>query len=112
MTAKYLLIVKVRAGIVVRDRPAPDSQGAAKMRTEPVGKALDADLIINIDGVPYARLIPQNPLRHEWVRVAERDRSIEYVEVIENGDVTTGQGGDVAAAINRLAAAVEQLAAK
>ena len=83
MEAKYLLIVKVPRGVIVRDRPAPDSMGAARMRTEPVGKSLMAYIIINIQGVDYAGLMPQNPLRPEWVRVAEADHSIEYVEVTE-----------------------------
>lgn len=107
MEQKYQLIVKVACGIVVRDRPAPESQGANKMRSEPVGKSLVAHTIINIGGVSYAGLVPQNPLRPEWVRVAEADHSIEYVEVIE-----LEKRGDVAMveAVNRQADAIENLA--
>lgn len=104
--AKYLLIVKVPKGIVVRDRPAPASMGAAQMRTEPVGKSLMAYIIINIQGVDYAGLVPQNPLRSEWVRVAEADHSIEYVEVME---LEKGGNQKVADALNRIADALEGL---
>ena len=103
---KYQLIVKVPKGVVVRDRPAPDSQGAAKMRAEPIGKSLMAYTIINIGGVDYAGLIPQNPLRPEWVRVAEADHSIEYVEVIP---LASSESNLIANAIFRLALAVEGL---
>jgi hypothetical protein len=103
---KYQLIVKVPKGVIVRDRPAPDSQGANKMRAEPVGKSLMAYTIINIGGVDYAGLIPQNPLRPEWVRVAEADHSIEYVEVIP---LVSNESNAIADAIFRLAFAVEQL---
>jgi hypothetical protein len=107
MEAKYLLIVKVPRGVIVRDRPAPDSMGATRMRTEPVGKSLNAYIIINIQGVDYAGLIPQNPLRPEWVRVAEADHSIEYVEVIPLEASTTFS--PIADALNRIAAALEGL---
>jgi hypothetical protein len=107
MDPKYQLIVKVKDGVIVRDRPAPQAQGANKMRAEPVGKSLMAYTIINIGGVNYAGLIPQNPLRPEWVRVAEADHSIEYVEVIPlAGDASTS----LSTAIDRHADAVENLA--
>jgi hypothetical protein len=77
------------------------------MRAEPVGKSLMAYTIINIGGVDYAGLIPQNPLRPEWVRVAEADHSIEYVEVISLGS-SSGTGA-IADALNRIAAALEGL---
>jgi hypothetical protein len=107
MEAKYLLIVKVPRGVIVRDRPAPDSMGAARMRTEPVGKSLNAYIIVNIQGVDYAGLMPQNPLRPEWVRVAEADHSIEYVEVIPREGTSTALSAE---AVNRLADAVENMA--
>lgn len=106
MEPKFQLIVKVASGVIVRDRPAPQSQGAVKMRAEPVGKSLMAYTIINIGGVDYAGLIPQNPLRPEWVRVAEADHSIEYVEVIPLMDMSSGSGA-IAAALNRIADALE-----
>jgi hypothetical protein len=104
---KYQLIVKVPAGVIVRDRPAPDSRGANKMRAEPVGKVLVAYTIINIGGVDYAGLIPQNPLRPEWVRVAEADHSIEYVEVIPLSG--TDKNNAIADALNRVADAILNL---
>jgi hypothetical protein len=109
---KYQLIVKVPAGVIVRDRPAPDSRGANKMRAEPVGKVLVAYIIINIGGVDYAGLIPQNPLRPEWVRVAEADHSIEYVEVIPLDGASTSLSANISAianALNRVADAIEEL---
>lgn len=107
MDPKYLLIVKVPRGVIVRDRPAPDSMGAARMRTEPVGKSLNAYIIVNIQGVDYAGLIPQNPLKPEWVRVAEADHSIEYVDVIKLESTSTALSTE---AVVRMADAVENLA--
>lgn len=109
MEPRFKLIVKAPAGLIVRDRPAPESRGAAKMRTEPVGKSLMAYTIVNIEGVDYAGLIPQNPMRPEWVRVAEADHSIEYVEVIPLSSSDDGGNGDIASALNRIADAIESL---
>ncbi len=81
MDPKHLLIVKVTKGIYIRDTPRPQSQGGREMRAVAVGTALYAYDIHNIDGVEYARLVPQNPLKPEWVRVAEANHSIEYVDV-------------------------------
>jgi len=110
MEPKYLLIVKVPRGIVIRDTPRPESKGGRAMRNVAVGAALYAYQIINIEGVDYARLAPQNPQKPEWVRVAEADHSIEYVDVIKLGgnDSTT----DLADAILLLATAVRELARK
>jgi hypothetical protein len=81
MEPKFLLIVKVSRGVTVRDTPRPQSQGGREMRTVAVGAPLYAYDIHNIDGVEYARIVPQNPQRPEWVRVAEADHSIGYVDV-------------------------------
>lgn len=91
MEPKVLLIVKVPRGIIVRDTPRPESQGGRAMRTVAVGTALYAYDIHNIDGVEYARLVPQNPQKPEWVRVAEADHSNEYVDVypLEQADTET-----------------------
>lgn len=83
---KLLLIVKVEKGLRILDTPRPLGKGAVERRAEPVGKGLYAYGIHNIGGVEYARLVPQNPLKPEWVRVAEADRSIEYVDVINLDD--------------------------
>jgi len=80
---KLLLIVKVPRGLNILDTPRPQSQGAQVRRAVPVGAGLYAYGIHNIAGVDYARLVPQNPLKPEWVRVAEADHSIEYVDVID-----------------------------
>jgi hypothetical protein len=81
MEPKLLLIVKVPKGIIVRDTPRPQSQGGREMRTVPVGTALYAYDIHNIDGVNYVRLVPQNPQKPEWVRAAEANQSIVYVDI-------------------------------
>lgn len=85
-SVKYTLIVKVPRGLNVLDTPRPQGQGALVRRAEAVGKALDAYSIHNIAGVPYARLVPRDPTKPEWVRVREADNSIEYVDIIELDD--------------------------
>ena len=112
MEAKYLLIVKVPRGLVIRDTPRPQSAGGNNMRSVAVGTSLMAYDIHNIFGVDYARLVPQNPLRPEWVRVAEADHSIEYVDVIPLNTPADSGSTAIADAINRLAAAVERLSSK
>lgn len=110
MDAKYLLIVKVPSGLKVLDTPRPVSAGARVLRAEPVGKNLYALGIHNIAGVEYARLKGQNSLVNEWVRVAEADHSIEYVDVIDlepKSDMNT-----LADSITLLATAVRELARK
>jgi len=104
MNARYLLIVKVPRGLTVRNTPRPQSMGGIAMRNVAVGTSLEAYSIHNIDGVDYARLVPQNPQRPEWVRVAEADRSIVYVDVIDLGN--TDPAADTAAALNRVADAI------
>jgi len=83
---KLLLIVKVSKGMVVRDTPRPESQGGKALRSVPVGAQLYAYGIHYVQNVPYARLVPLNPQRPEWIRVAEADGSSEYVDVIELGE--------------------------
>jgi len=104
MEPKFLLIVKVPKGLIIRDTPRPESQGGRAVRTVAVGANLYAYGIHNIEGVNYARLEPQNPLRPEWVRVAEADHSIEYVDVIDLGPGS--ETSELAIAINNLADAI------
>lgn len=110
MEPKYLLIVKSASGLIVRDTPRAESQGGRRMRGVGVGSALYAYDIHNVGGVEYARLVPQNPQKPEWVRVAEADRSVEYVDVIKLGG---GQAeSELTRAITLLAQAVNALAEK
>ena len=110
---KYTVVVNVKSGVVVRDRPAPESMGAAKMRTEPVGKVLFGWKILNVEGVDYVGLVPQNPLKTEWVRRAERDNSIVYVDVQLLDETSAGDGqSEIADALNRIAFAIDKLAQK
>ena len=95
-------------GLVIRDTPRPESQGGRELRVVPVGAQLYAYGIHNIAGVPYARLVPLNPQKPEWVRVAEADHSVEYADVIELTDETVDTS-QIAEAIIRLAIAVERL---
>ncbi len=105
MEPKYLMIVKQPLGIVIRDTPRPESQGGHVVRTVAVGTQLYAYLTTNIDGVPYALLVPQNPQRPEWIRVAEADHSKEYVDVYPL-DAPSNGSADLVAAINNLADAI------
>lgn len=109
MEPKYLLIVKVPRGLVIRDTPRPQGQGGSNMRSVPVGASLMCYDIHNIQGVDYARLVPQNPLRPEWVRVAEADHSIEYVDVIAIDTPADSGSAIIADALNRIASALENL---
>lgn len=103
---KYLLIVKVSKGLNILDTPRSQSQGARVRRAVPVGTPLDAYKIINIDGVDYAWLVPQNPLKREYVRVAEADHSIEYVDVIPLEDDSSS---DLVRAIQALTVAINNI---
>lgn len=106
---QFLLIVKQPRGLVVRDTPRAESEGAIRLRSEPVGKQLLAYGIHNISGVPYARLVPQNLIKPEWVRVKEADGSIEYVDVIPLTDGSTTVA--MVAALDHMAEAIEKLSA-
>lgn len=75
------------------------------MRSVPVGTSLMALSIHNIAGVDYARLVPENPQKQEWVRVAEADKSVVYVDVIDLGE---SGDSDIAKALNRIADALER----
>lgn len=101
---KYLLIVKPANGLIVRDLPRPESQGAIRLRAEPKGRQLYAYDIHNFDGVPYARLVPRDPNRPEWARVKEADGLTVYADVVAMDAEETN--GDLAAAIHDLADAI------
>jgi hypothetical protein len=82
---RYLLIVKVPKGVVIRDTPRPESLGGRAIRTVSVGAPLYAHQIHVIEGVQYARLATKNQFP-EWVRVAEANGGMEYVDVIDLGE--------------------------
>ena len=102
---KFLLIVKVRDGLWVRNTPRPESLGGVGIRKVAVGRPLYATSIHVIDGVPYARLVPQRQGQEEWVRVREADSSTEYVDVIE---LESKEDVSIAQAILELAKAVRE----
>jgi len=111
MEAKYLLIVKVTAGLVILDKPIPRSKGAREVSSAaPAGTVLEAYRVVSVGGIPYAWLVPNPPIflkppyKTAWCRV--RDADIEYVDVIELG---TSDDASIAAAIIRLADAIHAL---
>lgn len=101
---KYLLIVKPASGLIVRDLPRPESQGAIRLRAEPKGRQLYAYDIHNFEGVPYARLVPRDPTRPEWARVKEADGLTVYADVIPID--AEESNGDLVDAIRYLADAI------
>ena len=110
MDPKFLLIVKVTRGLVVRDTPRSESQGGKAIRNMAVGSQLYAYDIHHFDNVPYARLVPLNAQRPEWVRVAEADNNTVYVDVIELE--TRDSMSALADAITLLATAIRDAAHK
>lgn len=108
MEPKLLLIVSVRDGLIVRDTPRPESRGGKALRKVPVGSQLYAYEIHYFENVAYARIVPINPQRPEWVRVAEADGGITYVDVIELDVIDSSKA--LANAITLLANAVTLLA--
>lgn len=84
MQPRLLLIVTVPDGLFVRDTPRPQSRGSKVLRKVSVGGQLYAyEIHYFVESVAYARIVPINPQRPEWVRVAEADGEKTYVDVIE-----------------------------
>jgi hypothetical protein len=79
---KHVVIVKVSKGMRVLDRPGSTTDGAIVRRNVQSGTTLEAYSIHYINGVPYARLVPQFPTKPEYIRIAERDESLVYCDVI------------------------------
>jgi hypothetical protein len=85
---KFRLIVTEPAGWRILDRPQPIGGGANSPRSDMVGSLKYAYEIISIEGVPYACLVPKEPNKVEWGRVAEQggvlfDDHGEYVEQVK-----------------------------
>lgn len=106
MNPRFLLIVKVPAGLNILDLPRPQSQGARVRRAVPVGSVLQALTIVNVAGAEYGWLVPQDPQKPEWVRV--KDANTEYVDRIPLDGINNENAG-VALAIKDLADAVRLL---
>lgn len=111
MSPKLLLIVKVTSGLIIRDTPRPESKGGKAIRKVGVGTQLYAYDTHFFDDVEYARLVPVNPQRPEWCRVAEADGETEYVEKIEL-ESSKDPISALADAVTLLATAVRELAKK
>jgi len=104
---KHVVIVKVSKGMKVLDRPASRTDGAITRRVVANGTSLDAYSIHYVHGVPYARLVPQFPNKPEYIRIAERDESIVYCDVIDlDGD--SEQYIALLAVLERIAKALER----
>jgi hypothetical protein len=103
MQAKYNILITAKAGLNVWDRPAAQSEGAIKRYAQPCGSTRDAYQIINQDGVPYAQLVPQNPIKPEYMRLNERDMSQVYAIATP---LNSGIDSDLAEAIRYLADAI------
>ena len=112
MEPKYLLIVKAVRGLVVRDTPRSESQGGKAIRSMAVGSQLYAYDIHHFNDVPYARLVPLNPQRPEWIRVAEADNNTVYVDVIDLDPQDKDNTSVLADAVTLLATAIRELAKK
>lgn len=104
---KHVVIVKVKNGMKILDRPASTTDGALTRRIVPNGTTLDAYSIHYIHGIPYARLVPQFPNKPEYIRIAERDESIVYCDVI-NLDPDPEQSAALLAVLERIATALER----
>ena len=105
-TVNHVVIVKAKAGMRILDRPASTTDGAIIRRTVSNGTTLDAYSIHYIDGVPYARLAPQFPNKPEYIRIAERDESLVYCDVINLN--APPPSGDLLAILTRIAEALEK----
>jgi hypothetical protein len=104
---KHVVIVKVKNGMKILDRPASTTDGALTRRIVPNGTSLDAYSVHYIHGIPYARLVPQFPNKPEYIRIAERDESMPYCDVI-NLDPDSEQSAALLAVLERIATALER----
>jgi hypothetical protein len=107
---KFLLIIKPQQGLYTLDTPRPRGEGAQTRRTLAKGAQVYAYDIFNFQGVKYAWLVPADPLKPEWCRVAERGSQVnEYCEEIPldtEGEADSG----VTRALERIADALGQIA--
>lgn len=107
---KHVVIVKEKAGMRILDRPASTTDGALVRRAVQNGTSLDAYSIHYVQGIPYARLVPQFPNRPEYIRIAERDESRVYCDVIDLEE--EAKNDDVRALVEVLTRIAEALEGK
>ena len=101
---KYVLYSKTNR-LPILDRPRPRSEGGNEKRYEAKGARLFAYEIVDIEGVPYASLVPRVPGQDEWVRVSEAGSEEMWCKVVEYKTRETL----IADALNRIADALEKL---
>jgi hypothetical protein len=72
---------------------------------------LEAYRVITFEGgVPYAWLVPRDPIRPEWIRMEEAGHSHVYAEVIADLEEEEQGGSGLASAVRNLAAAIRYYA--
>lgn len=114
---RYKCVVFAKLGMTSRDTPRSQSDGGIAMNTYKVGDTIYAFQILQVKGVPYAQIVPRDPMKPEWIRVAEADNAIIYLKVTdlypdEEQEHHGGESDELARAVNRLADAVLTLASK
>lgn len=110
MKPRYLMIVKPAAGLVILDTPRPRGEGAQVRRTLMKGAQVYAYEIFNFQGVPYAMLVPADPLKPEWARVSEKGSLVpEYLDKIEI-DMTPENDSGIVRALNNIAQQLGRIA--
>lgn len=64
-----------------------------------------------MNGVPYAQIVPRNPTKPEWIRVAEADNSLIYLKVedLYPNEPVPQSGGSDALLISALTRIADQL---
>lgn len=109
---RYKLTVMVKSGMTSRDKPGSQNDGANAMNTYAVGSPnLYAFQVIQVNGVPYAQIVPRNPTKPEWMRVAEADNSLIYLKVedLYPNEPVPQSGGSDALLISALTRIADQL---
>jgi hypothetical protein len=107
---KFLLIITPQQGLYTLDTPRPRGEGAQTRRTLKKGDQVYAYDILNFQGVKYAWLVPADPLKPEWCRVAERGSNVnEYCEEIQLSTEEEDDSG-IAGALNFIAEQLGRIA--
>lgn len=107
---RYIILPLVSCPIW--DTPRSQALGAIKRRNAIIGKPLLVyDILVFDGGVEYAWLVPQDPTRDEWVRMAEAGGTPKYADRFP----ITSSGADAStntliSVLREIKNAIEQLA--